>query len=89
MRRYSFVPVKTLYEIDYNSLADDSIESTRKSVDGLMAVIEYRQDIEPAFPWFDNDETVNILESNYNYWNQPEDLPKEDTKHGEQNDINP
>jgi len=66
-KKYKIVDASELETIDYNLLSDDSIETTRISLDGLKAVIEYKTEVEGGYSEAD---IVSFLEENYNDWNE-------------------
>ena len=68
-RRYRLIASPELLQIDYALLADEDINSTRYSVDGQWAIIEYKATAQAGFVLWNNDEACNFLEQNYNDWN--------------------
>jgi len=71
-RRYRLIASPDLLQIDYNQLADDNMDSTRYSIDGQWAIIEYKTDIEidESIEIWDNDQAVDFLMSNYDEWDK-------------------
>ena len=70
-RRYRIIASPDLLQVDYNLLADEDLNTTRYSVDGQWAIIEYKEGIELDFPTWNNDEACEYLEANYDEWNEP------------------
>jgi hypothetical protein len=68
-RRYKVIPSADVLTIDYNILADDDISTTRYSVDGAWAIVEYKAEVVLNFPTWTNDEACQYLEANYWQWN--------------------
>lgn len=68
-RRYKVIPSADVLTIDYNLLADDDISTTRYSVDGTLAIVEYKPGVALDVPTWTNDEACQYLEANYWQWN--------------------
>jgi hypothetical protein len=68
-RRYKMIPSADVLTIDYNLLADDDISTTRYSVDGAWAIIEYKPGVALDVSTWTNDEACEYLEANYWQWN--------------------
>lgn len=67
LRKYAVVPTSELYSMDYSILEDDSIETTRISVDTMSAIIEYREEIENGYT---ETEILAFISDNYWDWNE-------------------
>lgn len=79
-RKYYLMASPDLLEMDYQLLADDDMDSTRYSVDGQWAIVEYKEEPTglPFIVWT-NDEACEYLEANFDEWNAPSvfDIPLE------------
>lgn len=70
-RKYYLIASPDLLQMDYNLLADDDMDSTRYSLDGQWAIIEFLEEPEDLeFPVWTNEETCEYLEANYDDWNE-------------------
>ena len=69
-RKYYLMASPDLLQVDYDLLADDSMDTTRYSVSGQWAIIEFKEEPQglPFVVWT-NDEAVEYLEANYDMWN--------------------
>lgn len=69
-RKYYLMASPDLLQVDYNLLADDDLNSTRYSIDGQWAIIEFKEEPQgmPFVVWT-NDEAVEFLEANFWEWN--------------------
>lgn len=74
VRKYLVIPASDLITLDYSLLSDTSIETSRVSVDGNSALVEYLEEIEGGYT---EEEIITFLEANYWDWNEdtiPRDL---------------
>lgn len=70
-RKYYLMASPDLLQVDYNLLADEDLNSTRYSVDGQWAIIEFKEEPQGMpFAVWTNDEAVEYLEANYDMWNE-------------------
>ncbi len=69
-RKYYLMASPDLLQVDYGLLEDNDLNSTRYSVDGQWAIIEFKEEPQglPFVVWT-NDEAVEYLEANYDMWN--------------------
>lgn len=70
-RKYYLIASPDLLQVDYNLLADDDMDSTRYSIDGQWAIVEFKEEPEGLqFPAWTNEEACEYLEQNYDMWNE-------------------
>lgn len=62
-QHFSILPSFHLYLLDYSQLIDDSIYTTRRSVDGTLAVVGWEGETPDFIVWpvLTHDETLNIM----------------------------
>jgi hypothetical protein len=68
-RRYKVIPSAECLEIDYDLLADEDLSTTRYSIDGAWAIVEFKPGVALDFPTWTNDEACEYLEANFWEWN--------------------
>lgn len=77
---YRLVKAEDLSFIDYSLLEDDSIETTRKSVNGEFAIVQYKEQPIDTTGFMNNDEAIDYIESNLDLWLAPDDFPAQRSK---------
>lgn len=71
-RKYYLMASPDLLQVDYNLLADDSMDSTRYSVNGQWAIVEFKEEpVGLPFTVWTNDEACEYLEAHFDEWNEP------------------
>ena len=68
-KRYRIISSTELANIDYGDLWDNSITTTRHSVNGELAIIEYKNIPNTKFILYTADEIIEYIEANYAEWN--------------------
>jgi len=68
-KRYRIISSTELVNIDYSDLWDNDITTTRYSVDGELAIIEYKNIPNTKFILYTADEIIEYIEANYADWN--------------------
>jgi hypothetical protein len=77
---YKLVKAEDLPHIDYSLLEDDSIDTTRRSVNGEFAIIQYREQPLDTTGFMNNDEAIDYIESNLDLWLAPDEFVAQRSK---------
>jgi hypothetical protein len=69
MHKYKIVPVSELENLNYDELADTNIATTRRSMDGQYAIVEFINTAMKTTGLMSHMETLAYLENHYLEWN--------------------
>ena len=71
-RKYYLMASPDLLGVNYDLLADESMDSTRYSVNGQWAIVEFKEEpVGLPFTVWTNAEACDYLEANFDEWNAP------------------
>ena len=62
-KQYFVLPVDMLTQLDFNSLEDTSYETVRTSVDGTMAIVEYKGQIQFMGTYLTHQEALALMQT--------------------------
>lgn len=69
---YFVIPSDMAMQFDYDSLEETSYETVRKSLDGTMAIVEYKGQIQFMGTYLTHEEALALMQTPE--WSEPEEV---------------